>query len=166
MARAYDFRSEAEVFRYLQNTADNNKDLSSYRYQQALVSYLARINYDYAGKYIISLLGRRDGSSLVAKQNRFANYYALSGAWVMSKENFMQDIEWLSNLKLRGSYGILGNLGGISSQAVNPLMIRDNNIIFGQDPSQNIAYYATTRPNPNLKWGKSEQTNFGLDASF
>lgn len=45
-------------------------------------------------------------------------------------------------------------------------MIRDNNIIFGQDPSQNIAYYATTRPNPNLKWGKSEQTNFGLDASF
>ena len=42
---------------------------------------------------------------------------------------------------------------GISPQAVNPLMIRDNNIIFGQDPSQNIAYYATTRPNPNLKWG-------------
>nr|WP_305051521.1 TonB-dependent receptor [Elizabethkingia bruuniana] len=166
MARAYDFRSEAEVFRYLQNTADNNKDLSSYRYQQALVSYLARINYDYAGKYIISVLGRRDGSSLVAKQNRFANYYAVSGAWVMSKENFMQDIEWLSNLKLRGSYGVLGNLGGISSQAVNPLMIRDNNIIFGRDPSQNIAYYATTRPNPNLKWGKSEQTNFGLDASF
>lgn len=142
------------------------KDLSSYKYQQALVSYLARINYDYAGKYIISVLGRRDGSSLVAKQNRFANYYAVSGAWVMSKENFMQDIAWLSNLKLRGSYGILGNLGGISPQAVNPLMIRDNNIIFGQDPSQNIAYYATTRPNPNLKWGKSEQTNFGLDASF
>lgn len=121
LARAYDFRSEVEVFRYLQNAADTNKDLSSYKYQQALVSYLARINYDYAGKYIISVLGRRDGSSLVAKQNRFANYYAVSGAWVMSKENFMQDISWLSNLKLRGSYGILGNLGDFStgSESVN-----------------------------------------------
>jgi predicted alpha/beta superfamily hydrolase len=45
-------------------------------------------------------LGRRDGSSLVAKQNRFANYYALSGAWVVSKEDFMQNISWLSSLKL------------------------------------------------------------------
>ena len=63
-------------------------------------------------KYIVSLLGRRDGSSLVAKQNRFANYYAVSGARVVSKENFMKDISWLSSLKLRGSYGILGNLLG------------------------------------------------------
>lgn len=166
LAKSYDFRSEAEVFQYLQNAADTNREVSSYRYQQSLVSYLARVNYDYAGKYIISLLGRRDGSSLVAKQNRFANYYAVSGAWVVSKENFMKDISWISMFKLRGSYGILGNLGGISSQAVNPLMIRDNNVIFGQDPSQNIAYYATIRPNPDLKWGKSEQTNVGLDASF
>jgi hypothetical protein len=79
-----------------------------------LVSYLARVNYDYAGKYIISVLGRRDGSSLVAKQNRFANYYAVSGAWVMSKENFMQDISWLSSLKLEEVMVFLGNLGGIS----------------------------------------------------
>ncbi|MDQ1160466.1 TonB-linked SusC/RagA family outer membrane protein [Chryseobacterium sp. SORGH_AS 447] len=166
MAKAYDFRSESETFQYLQNAADTNKDISSYRYRQSLVSYLARINYDYAGKYIVSVLGRRDGSSLVAQQNRFANYYALSGAWVVTKENFMQGIDWLSNLKFRGSYGILGNLGGISSQAVNPLMTRYNNVVFGQDPSQNIAYYATTRPNPDLKWGKSEQTDLGVDASF
>ncbi len=112
------------------------------------------------------MLGRRDGTSLVAKQNHFANYYSVSGGWVASKENFMNEISWLSNLKLRGSYGILGNLGGVSFQAVNPLMIRDNNIIFGQDPTQNIAYYATTKPNRDLKWGKSEQTNFGVDASF
>ncbi|MBK1898262.1 SusC/RagA family TonB-linked outer membrane protein [Chryseobacterium paridis] len=166
VAKGYDFRSEAEVFQHLQNAADTNKDISSYKFKQALVSYLGRINYDYAGKYMISLLGRRDGTSLVAKQNQFANYYAVSGAWLISRETFMNDVSWLSNLKLRGSYGILGNLGGISSQAVNPLMIRYNNVIFGQDPSQNIAYYATTRPNSNLKWGKSEQTNFGLDASF
>ncbi|QIY92054.1 SusC/RagA family TonB-linked outer membrane protein [Chryseobacterium gallinarum] len=165
-AKAFDFRSEAEAFRYLQNAADTNKEVYSYKYRQSLISYLARVNYDYAGKYIVSLLGRRDGSSLVAKQNRFANYYSISGGWVVSRENFMNNIAWLSNLKLRGSYGILGNLGGISFQAVNPLMVRDNNVIFGQDPTQNIAYYATTNPNSNLKWGKSEQTNFGVDASF
>ena len=69
----------------------------------------------------------------------------------MSKENFMQDISWLSNLKLRGSYGILGNLGDFStgSESVND---KDNNIILDRI-LQNIAYYATTRPNPNLKWG-------------
>ncbi|WP_292008593.1 SusC/RagA family TonB-linked outer membrane protein [Chryseobacterium sp.] len=165
-AKAYNFKNEMEIFQYLQNASDANKDVSSYRYQQSLVSYLARVNYDYAGKYIVSLLGRRDGSSLVAEQNKFANYYALSGAWVMTRENFMKDISWLSNVKLRGSYGILGNLGGISSQSVNPLMIKDDNVIFGQDPSQNIAYYISTRANPDLKWGKSEQTDFGLDASF
>lgn len=166
MARAYDFRSEAATFQYLQNAADTNKDVSSYRFKQTLVSYLARINYDYAGRYIVSVLGRRDGSSMVAKQNQFANYYALSGAWVVSKENFMQDISWLSNLKFRGSYGILGNLGGISPQAVNPLMTRYNNVVFGQEPSQNIAYYSTTLPNNNIRWGKSEQKDFGMDVSF
>jgi hypothetical protein len=79
VAKAYDFRSEAEVFQHLQNAADTNKEVSSYRYKQALVSYLARVNYDYAGKYIVSLLGRRDGSSLVAKKNRFANYMPFQG---------------------------------------------------------------------------------------
>lgn len=165
-AKAFDFRSEAETFRYLQNAADTNKEVYSYKYQQALISYLGRVNYDYAGKYIISLLGRRDGTSLVARHNQFANYYSVSGGWVVSKENFLNDISWLSSLKLRGSYGILGNLGGASYQAVNPLMIRYNNVIFGQDPTQNIAYYSTTLPNADIKWGKSEQTNFGVDASF
>lgn len=165
LARAYNFGSEADVFLHLQNASDDNKDVSSYKYQQVLISYLARLNYDYKGKYIISLLGRRDASSLVAKQNHFANYYAVSGAWVISKENFLDDVSWLSNLKLRGSYGILGNLGGVSPQAVNPLMERDF-VIFGQDPSQNISYYATVFRNNDIKWGKSEQTNFGVDASF
>ncbi len=104
-AKAFDFRSEAEVFRYLQNAADTNKEVYSYKYRQALTSYLARVNYDYAGKYIISLLGRRDGTSLVAKQNHFANYYSVSGGWVASKENFMNEISWLSNLKLREAMG-------------------------------------------------------------
>lgn len=166
MAKTYDFRSEAEVFQHLQNAADTNREATSYRTKNTLTSYLARVNYDYAGKYILSVLGRRDGSSLVAKHNKFANYYAVSGAWVVSKENFLNEVSWLSNLKLRGSYGILGNLGGITPQSVNPLMIRENNIIFGQDPSQNIAYYATIMPNFDIKWGESNQKDFGVDASF
>lgn len=165
-AKTFDFRNEAETFRYLQNAADTYREADSYKYRSSLTSYLARVNYDYAGKYIISLLGRRDGTSLVSKHKRFSDYYSISGGWMVSKENFMQDILWISSLKLRGSHGILGNLGGVSYQAVSPQMIRDNNIVFGQDPSQNIAYYAKTMPNSNLKWGKSEQTNFGVDASF
>lgn len=165
LAKGEDFKSENPNSQYLTN-ANANKDVDSYKYSDALTSYLGRINYDYDSRYIISLLGRRDGSSMVAKQNRFENYYAVSGAWVISREAFLKDNVWLSNFKLRASYGLLGNLGGISHQAVNPLMDRDNYVIFGQDPAQNVAYYSTIYPNPNLKWGKSEHTDFGVDLGF
>lgn len=165
LAKGEDFKNESQYYQYLTN-ANANKEVDSYKISQSLVSVLGRLNYDYDGRYIVSLLGRRDGSSLVAPQNRFENYYAVSGAWMVSKESFFPKTDWLNQFKLRGSYGVLGNLGGISSQAVNPLMQRDSNVIFGQDPTQNVGYFANVYPNKNLKWGSSEQTDYGLDLGF
>lgn len=164
-AQARDFKSESPDRQYLTN-ANASKNVSDYKYEDVLVSTLGRLNYDYAGRYMISLLGRRDGSSMVAKQHRFENYYAVSGAWNVAKESFMQNVNWLNNLKLRASYGVLGNLGGISHQAVNPLMNREDNIFFGWPVQQYAGYYASIKPNPDLKWGKSEQTNYGIDLGF
>src|SRR5581483_7214390 len=92
---------------------------SSYKTESALVSYLARVNYDYQEKYLLTLLSRRDGISLVAPKNRFENYYSVSGGWLLSRESFMHGINWLSNANLRASYGLLGNLGSLPANSVD-----------------------------------------------
>ncbi|MGE6394340.1 SusC/RagA family TonB-linked outer membrane protein [Chryseobacterium scophthalmum] len=68
-----------------------------------------RINYQYDGKYILNLTGRRDGSSRFGPNNRFANFGAVGAAWLFSKENVVKDIDWISFAKLRGSYGVTGS---------------------------------------------------------
>lgn len=165
MAKGQDFKNEAEYYQYLSN-ANSEKDVHSWKSSSALTSVLGRINYDYDSRYMISLLGRRDGSSMVATKNRFENYYSVSGAWAVSRESFLRDVSWVSNLKLRASYGVIGNLGNLGPNSVNPLMSKENNVIFGLDPAQNVGYYAEIYPNPDLKWGNSQQTNIGLDLGF
>lgn len=161
-ARGDDFKSEADFYQYLTN-ANTNKEVDSWKWETALQSYFGRFNYDFEGRYMISLIGRRDGTSMINSQNRYGNFYSVSGAWAINREAFLRDSSWLSMLKLRGSYGELGNLGGINVAAVNPTLSRDNNAIFGLNPQQNVAYFPTIYPNPNLKWGISINKNIGLD---
>jgi len=160
---AQGFDDESEDYRYLQN-ANEIYPSSSYNTTTALVSYLARLNYDYNSKYLLSLIGRRDGSSLVSEQNRFQNYGSVSAGWVISQENFLKDITWLSQLKLRGSYGVLGNLGSLSASSVNPLLSKSQ-IYLGADPALFTGYYEGVLANPNLTWASSKQTDIGLDAA-
>lgn len=161
---AQNFNDERAAYRYFQNANDIFKP-SGLKTESALISYLGRINYDYAGKYLLSLLARRDGTSLVAEKNRFENYGSVSGGWLISKEAFMSHINWLSNLKLRASYGILGNLGSIPVNAVN-VPLSATAAYFGQSPAIVYGYAENALSNPNLKWAKSKQTNFGLDAGL
>ncbi|MGY0040022.1 TonB-dependent receptor domain-containing protein [Pedobacter sp. NJ-S-72] len=101
---------------------------------------------------------------MVAKQNRFANYYSASAGWVISREDFMSKIDWISNLKIRGSYGLLGNLASVTAQAVNPTL-KKTTIYMGLNPGQYQGYYENVLSNPELTWAKSKQTNIGLDLS-
>ena len=78
---------------------------TAYKY----TAVFGRINYQYDGKYIVNLTGRRDGSSRFGPNNRFANFGAVGAAWLISKERLLKDISWLSFLKLRGSYGVTGS---------------------------------------------------------
>lgn len=161
-AKGEDFKNEADYLQYLTN-ANKNKEVDSYRNQQALESWFGRLNYDFAGRYLISLVGRRDATSLLQQSQRSQNYYSISAAWNLKRENFLKDINALSNLKFRGNYGIVGNLGSLEPSAVNPTLSRENNIIFGLDPQQNTGYFPTIYPNPNLTWGDAEQRNLGID---
>lgn len=86
------------------------------QYRWAFVSFLGRVNYDYAGKYMIEGTWRRDGSSKLVKEQRWQNFFGVSGGWRISEENFIKNnITWLDNLKVRGSWGEAGNLSSIGN---------------------------------------------------
>ncbi len=95
----------------------NNSNVGvSEAYRWAFVSYLARVDYDYNGKYLLEGTWRRDGSSKLTKQQRWSDYFGVSGGWRISEENFVKDnADWLDNLKLRLSWGESGNLSSIGN---------------------------------------------------
>ncbi len=135
-----------------------------------LASYLGRVNYSYKSKYLLSASLRRDGSSNFGPNNKWGNFAAVSGGWRISEEAFMKPLAGiLSDLKLRGSWGQLGNdaipafgyLSTIRSGA------NSDNYVFGTGTQAIITGATMIRPgNPDLKWETTEQTDIGIDASF
>ena len=155
------FDDESDQYRYLTN-ATIIQPSTSYFDAKAISSVFLRANYNYKEKYLLSFIGRRDGSSMLAKENRFRNYGSVSAGWAIHKEEFLKSVTWLNELKLRGSYGILGNLGSLSASAVNPLLAATQSY-FGQTPTLQNGYVQTILANKNLTWAESKQTNIGLD---
>ncbi|WP_231582663.1 TonB-dependent receptor [Pedobacter sp. BMA] len=157
------FDDESAQYRYLVNATVIQPSYSAFE-ATSLLSLFARANYNYKEKYLISLIGRRDGSSLLPKENRFRNYGSISAGWAVNKENFLQSATWLSELKLRASYGLLGNLAGLSPSAVNPLL-SSTQAYFGQTPTLQNGYIQTILANKNQEWAQSKQTNIGIDVT-
>jgi TonB-linked SusC/RagA family outer membrane protein len=92
-----------------------NNEASGGQSSWAFLSYITRLNYNYDNRYIVEFLGRRDGSSKLSDSQRWKNFYSFSGGWVVSNEDFMKDIQWLSNLKVRYNYGKTGSVEGIDN---------------------------------------------------
>lgn len=94
-----------------------NQSITGGSHKNGYVSYLSRINYDYVGKYMVELLGRRDGTSKFHADYRWSNFWAGSAGWRISEENFIKNnVSWLDNLKLRASYGVTGGaVGGLGN---------------------------------------------------
>jgi TonB-dependent starch-binding outer membrane protein SusC len=158
------FSDEKSAYRYFDNAGSWTKP-SSGRSQDALESYLARVNYDYKSKYLLTLLGRRDGSSRVAPQSRYQNYYSASAGWVLTEESFLHPNDVLSFLKLRASYGVLGNLGSLPANAVN-INLKSVSIYTGANGTQSSGLAEDALSNPNLRWAKSKQLDFGTDIAL
>lgn len=128
--------------------------------ESALISYIARVNYDFNGKYLIGASFRRDGSSKFAPDNRWGNFPAVSAGWRISEEPFMANANFISELKLRGSYGVTGN--NASGDYATISTITGNQIYwFGGEAA--TGYTIRTMANPNLKWESTYMTNIGLD---
>ncbi|WP_183557862.1 SusC/RagA family TonB-linked outer membrane protein [Mucilaginibacter sp. SP1R1] len=136
--------------------------ISSNRTKERLDSYLLRLNYGYKDKYFLDVTARADGSSKFGANNKYGIFPAISGAWRIGEEEFIKDVYWISDLKLRASYGITGNAGGISPYQSLSLVAAT-----GNDYDFNHGYVIGINPvgiaNPNLKWERSAQTDIGLD---
>lgn len=137
---------------------------SGYR-QNTSLSYFGRLNYSYDSKYLLSASVRFDGSSPLAIGNKWGSFPSVSGAWRISDEAFMENTQdWLSNLKLRASWGVSGNAAISPYQTLSQLSSYDvfynvgGKDIAGRIPSQ--------MGNSELKWETTNASNFGIDFGF
>lgn len=133
------------------------------------ISYFARLNYTLMDKYILTLTGRRDATSLFSKANRVGYFPSVGLGWRISQEAFMKDITFLSDLKLRASWGKTGNsnIAGFSYQS-NVWTGSGNSVVYPLGSSETLVNGATVAipSTPNLKWESTTTTDIGLDAAF
>lgn len=136
--------------------------MQSEKYSWSLLAYFARLNYSFQDKYLLSASFRREGSSRFGVNNKWGNFPSVSAGWRISEEPFMPDLSWLSNLKLRASYGITGN-NAIGNYPSLSGMNSANYILGGSyAPGVVIGSFA----NSQLGWEKSDALDVGLDLSL
>ena len=132
------------------------------------ISYISRLNYDYDGKYFATVSVRQDGSSNFAPANKFATFPSFSAGWRLTKEEFMEDVDWVNELKLRTSFGYTGN-PNVTPNSYLAKVEQDNATSFGltTGPTGGVPTLAPRSPsNPNIKWEKQQQLDIGFDASL
>lgn len=132
--------------------------------QEQLMSYLARFNYDFKGRYLLTLTGRYDGSSKLAAGHRWAFFPSAAVGWRISDEAFLRNVEAINNLKLRVSYGVSGNDHSVSAYQSRQ-NVSNSWYLFGTNNYAQTAYLSTFE-NSNLSWEKTKEWNIGLDYAF
>ena len=131
---------------------------------ERLFAIYARANYSYNDKYMLSATLRHEGSSKFAADNRWGNFWSVSGGWRISAEEFMKDFDWLSDLKVRFGYGVTGNNDFDASYMANLLgsdaywMLPDGTWAYSYGKTQNV--------NPNLGWEEKSEWDLGIDYAF
>lgn len=136
-------------------------------WERATLSYLLRGLYNYQGKYLLNASFRRDGSSAFRSSgNRYQNFGSVGAAWVISEENFMEPLEFVNNLKLKGSYGVLGSQNTGTGDNENrypafPILLANSSAVFGNNiyPAYEPEYIA----DDNLRWESIRSWEVGLE---
>ncbi|MEA5141657.1 SusC/RagA family TonB-linked outer membrane protein [Arcicella rigui] len=129
--------------------------------ETTILSYLARVNYDYAGKYLLSASIRRDGSSLFAPGKKWGTFPAASIGWRISEEAFMKDIPAINELKVRASYGLVGNTSGLPNYAWQSLVGAATNYVFANGATPGLS--TNQLGNTELGWETTKMADIGLD---
>ncbi|WP_461103055.1 SusC/RagA family TonB-linked outer membrane protein [Spirosoma koreense] len=132
-------------------------------------SLFAQARYTFNDKYIVTGVIRRDGSSQFAASNRYGVFPAVSGAWRISSENFMKNLPWISDLKIRGGYGIMGNsnfLGATNQYGLYTTSAANGYDISGTNNAVAAGFFRSQIGNAAAKWESSITSNIGIDGSF
>lgn len=162
MAEAFGISSDASGFNNLGFSDPTRSVVSSSFNGFQIASFFGRVNYTYKNKYLFTLVGRSDGSSVFAPGNKYEFYPSVAAAWKVSEEAFMQNQDFVQDVKLRASYGRAGN------QAIGPyrtlgLLTEANTTLNGAE----VPGITIGRPsNPNLKWETTSSFDIALEASF
>ena len=141
------------------NTMENNGGSS----KSARQNYFGRVLYDYDNKYMLQFQFRYDGSQNFPKGNRFGFFPGVSAGWTISRESFMQNINWLNNLKLRGSWGKMG-YDAVNAYQYMTMYTLSGGLVFNGVQNQGISQ--ATFPNPNITWETAESIDLGLESRF
>ena len=146
-------------------TGTYNADDSYTSYtENSMISYAFRLNYSYKSRYLLTATVRRDGSSKFTKDNRWGTFPSVALAWRASEEAFLQKVNWLSNLKLRLSYGVTGNNDGIGNYATQQSV--SGPVFYPFGPDYLNGFYPSSIVNKDLKWETSTGYNAGIDFGF
>lgn len=142
---------------------DGRATLHSYQGEDKLISYFSRINYNYDNRYLFMASIRREGSSKFGENNKWANFPAGSVGWNLHNEEFMNDVPYLSELRVRVGYGITGSIPRSRYMSLARLGFGTNAYMNGEWIQVTTP---STNPNPNLKWETKNELNLGMDFGF
>lgn len=151
----------SEDLPFLFSGSEENQDNDGRGRQSARVNYFGRINYSYADRYLLEFTLRRDGSQNFPTNNRFGTFPGISMGWRISEESFMK-VSWIDELKIRSSWGILGNDRIPAFQYLNLFNI-ETGAIFGENPSLSTGLTPSVVGNPLITWETATKTNVGID---
>lgn len=150
---------------YLRYASEEGKDNTEAFTERARASVIGRVNYDYKGKYMVEAAMRADASAEYPEDGRWGYFPSISAGWRISEESFIADnFEAVDNLKLRASYGQLGNDAVSSFDYLTGYTISTNYYVFGSSPAPIIA--SAGLANPNITWETMTMYNVGLDGNF
>nr|WP_319509564.1 TonB-dependent receptor [uncultured Draconibacterium sp.] len=149
-----------DQIRFLQE--GETTSVSSTESSWSMLAYFARLDYDYQNKYLVSASYRREGSSRFGENSKWGNFPAVSLGWRVSQESFMEDVSWINDLKLRGSYGITGN--NAIGEYKNSASLAPAGYIMGNQYAPGVVLNSFA--NKNIGWEESNQLDIGLDLSL
>lgn len=168
--RGKNFESELEADQYLSYAKEFDAPNSTYTNPDNNVALVARLSYSFDDRYFITGSWRRDYAGRLPKGNKSADFPAVTGAWKISSEPFFKENKIVNLVKLRASWGRIGNLGSIGYGYASPMLSRDNRWSIGTQVGSGASnfhdyslIYLGTALNPNLTWETSEQVDVGLD---
>ncbi|MFI5193968.1 MAG: SusC/RagA family TonB-linked outer membrane protein [Chitinophagales bacterium] len=162
------FLVDGNQYNALQSGINSLQNISSYKEEFKLISFLARVTYNYDNRYSLTASIRRDGSSKFGPNYQNGYFPAVSAAWRISQEKFLKDVSWIDELKINAGYGVTGNSDAIG--AYNTLLLLGGSV-HTYDPTNQgnpwpVGYTPIQNPNTDLRWEERVGQNLGVEFSF